>query len=250
MSLTVCATRDIPNSPPALFCTTCEEYFCQRCFSEFHVTTRLKAHTTQRLLNSFASLDPRKTARVDQQHLKKDAGLPPVHGIFQKSSSDVAQLNHTLINGQDSYNRQDERLSNIGSPARELGTQEHTWIGRTTSKLRSVKSGFGVLNALQSTDDLLPQDNSQPGASTVGVVTSDADISGFSRRPSELSEELVRTVALLHQRAAESHSVGALARTGSGFTSSKRKLGRRSSQVSSACRPLTIILSIVLSTNG
>lgn len=52
---------------------------------------------------------------------------------------------------------QDERLSNIGSPARELGTQEHTWIGRTTSKLRSVKSGFGVLNALQSTDDLLLQ---------------------------------------------------------------------------------------------
>jgi len=73
---------------------------------QFHVTTRLKAHTTQRLLNSFAALDPRKTARVDQQHLKKDAGLPPVHGIFQKSSSDMAQLNHTLINGQDSYNRQ------------------------------------------------------------------------------------------------------------------------------------------------
>lgn len=30
----VCATRDISTSPPALFCTTCEEYFCQRCFSE------------------------------------------------------------------------------------------------------------------------------------------------------------------------------------------------------------------------
>lgn len=52
---------------------------------------------------------------------------------------------------------QDERLSYIGSPARELGTQEHTWIGRTTSKLRSAKSGFGALNALHNTDDVVLQ---------------------------------------------------------------------------------------------
>lgn len=54
-------------------------------------------------------------------------------------------------------NMKDERVPNTGTPAKELGTQEHTWIGRTTSKLRSTKSGFGVLNGLQSTDDLLPQ---------------------------------------------------------------------------------------------
>lgn len=143
----VCATRDIPNSPPALFCSTCEEYFCQRCFSEvsptcvvfrlledcgiavegrkwldefhkfsaysvvfctwqFHVTTRLKAHTTQQILNSFTSLDSRKIARVDQERLKKDGGPPLVHGVLQKPNSDMAQLNHTSINGQESDNRQ------------------------------------------------------------------------------------------------------------------------------------------------
>jgi len=30
----VCATRDSACSPPALFCTTCREFFCQKCFSE------------------------------------------------------------------------------------------------------------------------------------------------------------------------------------------------------------------------
>ncbi|KAG0592999.1 hypothetical protein KC19_1G296900 [Ceratodon purpureus] len=231
----VCATRDIPNSPPNLFCTTCQEYFCQRCFSEFHVTTRLKAHTTQRLLNSFISLNSRETGLTDKEIPKKDAGLPPPYGVF-KSTSDVVQLNHTLSNGHDSdgiHNREEEKSCSIESPARELGTQEHTWIGRTTSKLRSVKSGFCVLNATQSSiDDVLFQENSQPGASPMTTVSSDSDFSSFSHRPNELSEELVRTVASLHQRAAESQQLGApLARTPSlGFGSSKRKFGRRSSQ--------------------
>lgn len=72
------------------------------------------------------------------------------------------------------------------------------------------------------------------------TVSSDSDFSSFSHRPNELSEELVRTVASLHQRAAESQQLGApLARTPSlGFGSSKRKFGRRSSQVSSANKPL------------
>lgn len=73
---------------------------------QFHVTTRLKAHTTQRLLNSFTSSDSRKIARVDQERPKKDAGLPPLYVASQKSTSDMAQLNHILINGQESDNRQ------------------------------------------------------------------------------------------------------------------------------------------------
>jgi hypothetical protein len=163
-------------------------------------------------------LDSRDIARARP---KKDAGLPP---LSQKSISDIAQVNPILVNGHESINRQDERVPNTGTPAKELGTQEHTWIGRTTSKLRSTKSGFGVLNGVQSTDDLLLQDNSLSG-----VTAPDPDISGFSHRPNELSEELVRTVALLHQRAAESHSATGLSRTSSGISSSRRRLGRRSS---------------------
>lgn len=67
-----------------------------------------------------------------------------------------------------------------------------------------------------------------------GVIAPDPDISSFSHRPNELSEELVRTVALLHQRAAESHSATGLSRTSSGISSSRRRLGRRSSHVSFA----------------
>lgn len=76
------------------------------------------------------------------------------------------------------------------------------------------------------------------------TVPSDSDINGFSHCPNELSEELVRTVASLHQRAAEPQSLGApLARTSSqGFGSSKRKFGRRSSQVSSTNKPLALTL--------
>lgn len=67
---------------------------------QFHVTTRLKAHTTQRLLNSFTSLDSRDIARARP---KKDAGLPP---LSQKSISDIAQVNPISVNGHDSNNRQ------------------------------------------------------------------------------------------------------------------------------------------------
>ena len=173
--------------------------------AQFHVTTRLKAHITQRLLNSFTSLDSRKSAPTDEENPKKDAGLPPAYGVV-KSKSDATQLNHVLNNGHESdsiHNRQvrfrntnqhcciftfdliglpqlrpflsclpdycsditkftvvmqEEKLCIIESPARELGIPEHSWIGRTTSKLRSLKSGFGVLNATQcSTDDILLQ---------------------------------------------------------------------------------------------
>lgn len=43
---------------------------------------------------------------------------------------------------------QDERLANIGSPPKESG------VARTLSKFRSVKSGFGALNALHRINDL------------------------------------------------------------------------------------------------
>ena len=54
---------------------------------------------------------------------------------------------------------QDERLGHVGSPPRELETHDHSWISRTTTKLRSVKSGFGALNAAHRIDDLLLQVN-------------------------------------------------------------------------------------------
>lgn len=54
---------------------------------------------------------------------------------------------------------QDERLSTTGSPARGLGSPliENRGISRTSSKLRSTKSGFGALNVFQSSDDILIQ---------------------------------------------------------------------------------------------
>uniref|UniRef100_A0A7I4ACI1 C2H2-type domain-containing protein n=1 Tax=Physcomitrium patens TaxID=3218 RepID=A0A7I4ACI1_PHYPA len=224
----VCATRDISNSPPALFCLTCQEYFCQQCFSDFHVTTRLKAHNTQHLLNSLASLDFKSITPADKEHRKKDSDLRPAHGMLQKSVSDVIQSSHSSRNTQEPENiyiRQDERLANIGSPPKESG------VARTLSKFRSVKSGFGALNALHRINDLSLQDYSQSGASSVRGVSSDSDLSGLVHRPNELSEELVRTVASLHQRASESHSTGALIRTTSqDFGSSMRKIGRRYSQ--------------------
>jgi hypothetical protein len=55
------------------------------------------------------------------------------------------------------------------------------------------------------------------------VVPSNLDISGFSHRFNELSEELVRIVASLHQHAAESLDAP-LART-SFHGSSKQKFG-------------------------
>ena len=54
---------------------------------------------------------------------------------------------------------QDERLSTTGSPARGLGSPliENRGISRTSSKLRSTKSGFGALNMFHSSDDILIQ---------------------------------------------------------------------------------------------
>ncbi|KAG0620131.1 hypothetical protein M758_4G191500 [Ceratodon purpureus] len=225
-SCAVCATRDIPNSPPTLFCITCREYFCERCFSQFHVTPRLKIHNTQRLLNNFASLNSTKVTPVDQERQKRDPGLPPVPG----------QVNHSLHNGQETDstpNRQDEKSAIIGSPPRELGTHDHNWISRTTSKLRSVKSGFGALNAAHRVDDMSLQDSSHSSSSvsSTKVVSSESDINDLNNRPNELSEELVRVVVSLHQRAADSPTVLALARNNSqALGSSMRKFTRRSSQ--------------------
>ena len=89
---------------------------------------------------------------------------------------------------------------------------------------------------LENDIDPVTQEISQAGASPMRGVSAYSDISSFSHRPNELSEELVRTVASIHQRAAESQLLGApLARTPShGNGSSKRKFGRRLSQVSSA----------------
>lgn len=116
------------------------------CFLQFHVTTRLKAHTIQHLLNSFVSPDSRKIVPVDKENAKKDAGLPPVRVVLQMSTSDMSQFKRTLNNGH-----------SIDSPARELGAQDHTWISRATSKLRRIKSGFSVLNEIQCTDGVLLQ---------------------------------------------------------------------------------------------
>lgn len=65
---------------------------------QFHVTARLKAHNTQRLLNSFVSLDSR-TVQSDKEGPKKATGLPPVHRTIHKSMSDASHLNHSFKNG-------------------------------------------------------------------------------------------------------------------------------------------------------
>ena len=79
----------------------------------------------------------------------------------------------------------------------------------------------------------LSQDKLQPAVSSTKVAPSDLDISGLCNRPNELGEELVRVVASLHQRAAESLTVVTLATTSSqALAPLMRKLTRRSSQVS------------------
>ncbi|GJP43457.1 hypothetical protein CLOM_g2916 [Closterium sp. NIES-68] len=35
-----------PVPAPAVFCVTCAEFFCHRCFQEFHITPRLQQHAT------------------------------------------------------------------------------------------------------------------------------------------------------------------------------------------------------------
>ena len=73
------------------------------CLLQFHVTPRLKAHTTQRLLNNFTSLNSTKVAPVDKERPKKDPGLPPVHG----------QVDHSLNNGQETDNTYNRQVCNL-----------------------------------------------------------------------------------------------------------------------------------------
>lgn len=71
---------------------------------QFHVTTRLKAHNTQHLLNSLASLDFKSITPADKEHRKKDSDLRPAHGMLQKSVSDVIQSSHSSRNTQEPEN--------------------------------------------------------------------------------------------------------------------------------------------------
>jgi hypothetical protein len=45
----VCAARGKLPHPPVLLCKNCNEFFCQSCFSKFHITSRLKSHLIQKL---------------------------------------------------------------------------------------------------------------------------------------------------------------------------------------------------------
>lgn len=76
------------------------------------------------------------------------------------------------------------------------------------------------------------QNTVQAGLPSPMLITSESDLNALQDHPNELSEELVRTVASIHQRIAESVSSSSLIRTSSqDLGASKRKFRRRSSQV-------------------
>ncbi|CAI5932716.1 unnamed protein product [Closterium sp. NIES-65] len=46
------AGRAVQECAPAVFCVSCGEFFCHRCFHEFHITPRLQQHATHPIASS------------------------------------------------------------------------------------------------------------------------------------------------------------------------------------------------------
>ncbi|CAI5501439.1 unnamed protein product [Closterium sp. Naga37s-1] len=76
----------VQECAPAVFCVSCGEFFCHRCFHEFHITPRLQQHATHPIASSqkFSSAAP---ADAQHDHSSPLKNLPRVSSTAPSSTS-------------------------------------------------------------------------------------------------------------------------------------------------------------------
>ncbi|CAI6004926.1 unnamed protein product [Closterium sp. NIES-64] len=69
------AGRAVQECAPAVFCVSCGEFFCHRCFHEFHITPRLQQHATHPIASS-QTIPPAAPADAQNGYSPLNQNLP------------------------------------------------------------------------------------------------------------------------------------------------------------------------------
>ncbi|CAM6047633.1 unnamed protein product [Sphagnum compactum] len=225
----VCAARGNVIHSPVILCRTCREFFCQQCFSEFHVTPRLKAHVVHHVATSLMS----RSQGISLESTGSSGGLSANDGfvigtVVPSTKQEIAGNNGPIeLDHQDwrvtktSFNKQEDKiLRDLGNPLRESKGPP-----RTTSKLWNSRTGLCALNSVGvlefDNEGILPQE----------PISAGPDIGELSKHPNQLSEELFRTMASFHQTFAASYSLNTqLSAASQDLETSKGRLTQHISQ--------------------
>ncbi|KAL3683331.1 hypothetical protein R1sor_001353 [Riccia sorocarpa] len=213
-SCAVCLARSYTSKQAEILCRTCNEYYCQNCFTEFHVTPRLRQHIRQYSTDlnpptrrPYLCTEPSITSISEERDMEDDSAT------FQATGIAVAELvaEHSR---QPPVARVESETPDQHSPSwlDELNSSfKDIQVSSTPlAKVRS-KSSYKILNSLPDYSLENSQEFTQISANSIRSNLHQ-EVTGrkkLSVRPNELSEEMVRSVSLLYQRYAENQSYSA-----------------------------------------
>ncbi|KAH9532976.1 hypothetical protein CY35_18G027300 [Sphagnum magellanicum] len=240
----VCAARGKLPHPPVLLCKNCNEFFCQSCFSKFHITSRLKSHLIQKLpedrmvsltLNGAANGGPSFGELIEKDKLETGgtgsyAAAERLTLVMTRSNPESFDGLPLLENEQEkmvlSIKKEVRNVPDVGSALKE-GRQI-----RAPSKLRRARTSYGVLNEFLESDRKVFQIEASPGPAfpLPEVFCTGKDIRQVSSPPNELSEELLRVLSSLYRQSATSLSLKGLSHTSSNDFGSEQRLDNRNLQ--------------------
>ncbi|CAI5987628.1 unnamed protein product, partial [Closterium sp. NIES-65] len=106
------AGRAVQECAPAVFCVSCGEFFCHRCFHEFHITPRLQQHATHPIASS-QTIPP--AAPADAQN-----GYSPLNQNLPRGSTDTVPTPPTTTS---------HRIAPSGTSTTTSNTEEDYSIG-------------------------------------------------------------------------------------------------------------------------
>ncbi|KAL2611906.1 hypothetical protein R1flu_023598 [Riccia fluitans] len=210
-SCAVCQARSNSSKQAEILCRTCNEYYCQSCFTEFHVTPRLRQHTRQ---YPNVSIFPKLPLDIFSESLvtsiSEERDVEDDSVTFQATAAPVAEFVAEQT-GQPSVAEVESKATHLRGPSwlDELNSSfEDIQVSPTPlSKVRS-KSSYRILNSLPDYSLENSQDFTQISAKFIGSNSHHGVVARkkLSVRPNELSEEMIRSVSLLYQRYAETQS--------------------------------------------
>ncbi|BFI39688.1 hypothetical protein MPTK2_7g02200 [Marchantia polymorpha subsp. ruderalis] len=215
-SCAVCQARTNTCKMADILCQTCNEYFCQDCFTEFHVTPRLRQHARRyATVSSPPTLPPSPfpktpiTSILEERDVEDDSicSQASAAAVTKQVTEQTSRSQLSRMNSRASHNRGPSWLEELNSSFEDIHV-----ASAPLSKVRS-KSSYRILNSLPDYSLENSQEFTTIPMKLVGGFTHGSARRKLSVRPNELSEEMVRSISLLYHRYAETQSYSAPAIT-------------------------------------
>ncbi|CAM6107311.1 unnamed protein product [Calypogeia fissa] len=211
----VCEARTKTSTEAQVICDTCKEFFCHKCFSEFHITPRLKDHIRHYKTASTVGA-PRRENSVE-----RSGALLRERRIDQYvSSSSPTELNSPLIDDGSTRKSIPERAQQVPLTkyveSKLAHQRDPSWLEELNTSTEGVqsspaqpssktkiKSNYKVLNSQASSNLENGQESTSVSSSRLGPERT-LSRKKSSVRPNELAEEMVRSMASLYQTRSDS----------------------------------------------